>query len=95
MYYHVKLTVDKPSLADAIRVCIENPKVSVFKITISLNDDSRDKFLLTVQQITRLQQSGKNTPVTITCFRDQIYQYAHSCIDKPTLLRIIAGENLF
>ena len=101
--------IDKPTLYDAIRECFGKANIVVFNIAMSLFDaksntesdassntesvakSNGDKFLLTLQQIHRLRE--KPNGVIITCFRDQIVQHAHSCLDKSTLLKILTGEN--
>ena len=93
MYCHVRISLDKPALYDAVRECFKNSITGAFKFAIS--DLGNDKFLLTPrqqQQLREVRNQGFSTAL-ITCFHNQIIQYAHSCIDKPTLLRILDGEN--
>ena len=100
---------DKPTLYDAIRECFGKANIVVFKIAMSLFDaksntesdawsntesvaKSKRRQVFT-NSTTNTKVKEKPNGVIITCFCDQIVQYAHSCLDKPTLLRILAGEN--
>jgi hypothetical protein len=88
MYCHANVTIhDKNKLYDAVRECSKN---SIASFNFLVSEPGNDKFLLTDFQRGRLSVNGI---ATITCFHDQITQYAGNCINKDTLLKIIAGEN--
>ena len=90
MYHQANVSIsDKVKLYDAIRECFRNNIAGGFKIVISENGDER--FLLTTRQQQQLRENGG--VAVITCYHDQIIQYAHSCMSKPKLLSIISGEN--
>ena len=60
-----------------------------FKLVVS--DDVDDRFWLTPQQYQQLRENGG--VAVIICDREQITQYAHSCVGKSKLIRILEGEN--
>ena len=103
MYHHVKVKIyNKEVLYDAIRKCFDAAagftKVSGgFSIVVSKLPYGvpGENFLLTQQQRDQLNESPTRgyTANLLYCHHDQIISYAHSCIDRPTLLRIIEGEN--
>ena len=99
MYYHARvLLLDKPALYDAIRECFSTPLTGPWKIPIATytNFNTSDKFILTQQQRDQLR-NNENTfgisSMVISCFPEQLMLYVNNCMDKPTLLRILSGEN--
>ena len=58
-------------------------------------ESSADNFLLTEQQNQQLHENSTMGIFTtlIQCYHEQIMLCAHSCIDRSTLQRILAGES--
>jgi hypothetical protein len=90
MYDQVNVSIyNRIKLYDAIRECFRNNIAGGFRIVISERGDER--FLLTTRHQQQLRENGGIA--VITCYHDQIIQYAHNCVSKPKLMRILSGEN--
>ena len=97
IYYHVRVILyDKPALYDAVRDCFIGDLDEILllmSLTMSTDDKSiSDKFILTEHQRDQLKNSPNNTGVILCCSR-QIMLYAHNCITRTMLHKILSGEN--
>ena len=90
--------MDKPALYDAIIESFRTPLTGQWKIPIATytNFNTSDKFILTQQQPDQLR-NNENTfgisSMVISGFPEQLMLYVNYCMGKPTLLRILAGDN--
>ena len=97
-YYHVRVILyDKPALYDAVRDCFvgDLDEILLLMTLIDPKDDKSindDKFILTEHQRDQLKNSPNET-CTILCCSRQIMLYAHNCITRTVLHKILSGEN--
>ena len=90
MYCKMNVSIpDRINLYDAIRECFRNIVAGVFSVVIS--EDGDNQFVLTPRQQQQLRENGG--VAVIICHRNQIIEYAHTCMSRPQLMRILTGEN--